>query len=73
MKSNYVIVISNGEKHFAFTESYSANTNLWPKFQAQEQYGQVIKVVHWCPSKKKANALAENWNKAYKLNGTNLY
>ena len=73
MKSNYVIVVSIKGKHFAFAESYSANTNLWPKFQAQEQYGQEVKVVHWCPSKKKAVALADCWNKAYKLNGTNLY
>ena len=70
MKNTYLaIVVTENNKHHAFTDAVHANENLL----AHLKRFPAATVVHLCENRKQATLLTFEWNAAYKANGTNLY
>lgn len=70
MKKIFLVFVENhGGKHYAWAETIKTGENLKNYI---ERYPETI-IVHVCESATEAAYLAEEWNKAYREKGINLY
>lgn len=74
MKLNFVLSYTSKDgKHYAIATQSDTNVNLLYEFDLLYRKDKClgdVGIIHYAPSKKKAEELARFWNKCYKENGT---
>ena len=73
MKNTYIAAVTTeNEKHYAYIIKIPGNANAWHILKDHNKHNS-LHIAHICETRKQAREVVQQWNEAYKSNGSYMF